>query len=135
MTDSMVDASPPKPMMFYKWFALSCFMFLWSIPALLGIPRMGLDRFSLIASETMWLVLCSWLTLLGQSWFRVRLSAEGVTRKGIFRTVHISWTDATLTREGFIFVVSSTNSSIKLNPFIYRDPSALELFLSRRLLK
>jgi hypothetical protein len=122
----------PRPVTWYKWPICVVFGFRWALPAVVAMPRMQLQLVSLASAEILWFALCLLLALTSLSSFRIELSDQGVTKRGVFATVHIAWPEATFKRVGYLIVVSSTKGSVRINPFIYSNPVELDEFLCPR---
>jgi hypothetical protein len=123
----------PQPVTWYKWLIAVFFGCSWALPAIFAIPLMQRSSVSLALAEILWSVMWVALTVHALSWFRVELNDRGVVEHGIFNVSYIPWSEATMKRVGYRFVVSSGKGSIRINPFVYRNPKELDEFLTAHL--
>ncbi len=100
------------------------------LPAVLAIPNMRLSFTSLVLWELSWTGICAALVLNGLAWFRIELDDQGITRRGLFTSLYITWPEATVRRVGLVYVVSSAKGLIRINPFAYQKPKDVDEFLS-----
>jgi hypothetical protein len=120
----------PQPVAWYKWVLCIILAGFWALPAIVALPHMQLSSSSLTLAEIFWSAICLALLAKGLSWFRIELSDRGVTQRGLFHTLYIAWPDASVKRVGLLIFVSSAKGSVRINPFIYRNPKDLDEFLS-----
>jgi hypothetical protein len=120
----------PRPVPWYKWVFLVICGCTWALPAVLAIPHMQLSKTTLVLCEALWSLMWMALAAHALAWFRIELNDRGVTKRGYFGASFIAWSEASIERDGYWFVVRSAKRSIRINPFIYRDPKELANFLS-----
>lgn len=119
-----------QPVRGYKWVLVTGVALLWMLGGLLVFPSLAVDGRALIVYEVFWSGLCLSLMLLGLSSLGVRLTAEGISKRGILREINIRWDDAQVSQEGYYLKIRSTSATIYVNPFVFASQDALGKFVA-----
>jgi hypothetical protein len=94
--------------------------------------RLPGPMYQIVLAELGWFALMGYLSQKSLAWFGVEFTDEGVRKRGLFETRFISWSEATIYRQGLITVIWSAKGTIKVNAAAYPSARGLNEYLATR---